>query len=243
MAAGPADAVGVEVRALRKSFGDGPPLFDGLDLVVEPGESVALLGSSGVGKSTLIRIVAGLDRDVGGTVRIGGIPPAEAAMPGFVFQDPRLLPWLTAAENIRLAAPAITDGGIAALLARMGLDGQGGLLPGELSGGMQRRVALARALAVEPRLLLLDEPFVSLDRRLVRELHALVAGIVAERRLTSILVSHEPEDAARLATRAIRLEGRPARIVMDRRIDLAPGARDPVEVRRLADELDREAGG
>nr|WP_272490679.1 ABC transporter ATP-binding protein [Mesobacterium pallidum] len=222
-----------------KAFG-GVPVLGPLSLTLAPGEVLAVLGPSGVGKSTLLRLIAGLDRDYDGMVALDGRPPEAAPVPGIVFQDPRLLPWLSATENIRAVAPEVTRAEARALLAEMGLAGAEDRLPGALSGGMQRRVALARALAVSPRLLLLDEPFVSLDRPLARELLALVARIVADRGPSVVLVTHEPEDAARLADKVVVLGGSPATIRRKLRIDQPRADRDAGTIRALTTDFGAE---
>ena len=231
-------ALTVDIR--EKGFGDRP-LFAGLRLAIAPGETVALVGPSGVGKSTLLRLIAGIDRDFTGSIRIDGQPAAQAPAPGFVFQEPRLLPWLTAAANIRAVSPATTPAAALDLLARMGLGDAATALLRELSGGMQRRVALARALAVNSRLLLLDEPFVSLDRKLARDLTEVLATLIADRHPTVILVSHDPEDAAALADRVIRIAGRPARVVLDEPIPQSRADRSPADIRRIAARLEEAA--
>lgn len=228
-------AVSIDIRAKRFDGATGL-LFEGLRLDVAAGEVLALVGPSGVGKSSLLRMIAGLDTDFDGAITVFGQPAHKGPPPGFVFQDPRLLPWLSAAANIRAVSPATSLAEAASLLGEMGLAGFENALPGSLSGGMQRRVALARALAVEPRLLLLDEPFVSLDRKLVRELHEVICRIVDDRRPTLILVSHDPEDAARLADRVILLQGRPARIVADINVKTPRAARDPATVLEIVAE-------
>ncbi len=217
MASGP----GIKIRLKEKRFANSDvPLFKGLDLDIAPASVTSLVGPSGVGKSTLLRMIAGIDTDFDGEVSVGGVPAREAPPPGFVLQDARLLPWLTALDNIRAVAPHIEPAQALALLDRVGLHGTANAFPHELSGGMQRRVALARAMSVNASLLLLDEPFVSLDRLLVVELQTLFLELVEAERPTVVLVTHLAEDAARLADRAVVLEGRPAHIVSDMSIDI-----------------------
>lgn len=207
MAPGP----GLSIDIAEKRFPGTPPLFADFRLDIAPSSIVALFGPSGIGKSTLLRLLAGIDRDFAGSISVDGVPAHQAPPPGFVFQDPRLLPWLTARDNIRAASPAMSQAAADAVLARVGLADMATAWAHALSGGMQRRVALARAIATNPRLLLLDEPFISLDRALVDDMHQLIADLAATSGATIILASHHPEDAARLATRVITLAGRPAR--------------------------------
>src|SRR5215831_10587825 len=152
----------LDVAIKRKSFvaasGGNHRVLGELSFSLGAGEVAALVGPSGCGKTTLLRINAGLDRDYDGSVAL----PAHGTL-GMVFQEPRLLPWRTVEQNVRLAAPAATDASLDALFATLGLAAHRDHYPGELSLGLARRVALARAFAVEPDLLLLDEPFVSLD--------------------------------------------------------------------------------
>ena len=209
MAPGP----GLTISIAEKRFpGSDMPLFADFQLTVAAGSVVALHGPSGIGKSTLLRLIAGIDRDVTGTIHIDGIPAHEAPPPGFVFQDPRLLPWLTVRDNIRAASPTMSAETADAALARVGLADSATAWPRALSGGMQRRVALARAFATNARLLLLDEPFNSLDAALVDDMHQHLGDLIATSGATVIFASHNPADAARLADRVIMLQGRPARI-------------------------------
>lgn len=236
MAAGPE----VSVKVTRKAFtGAALPLFEDLSFTVAAGETAALIGPSGVGKSTLLRMIAGVE-PFEGEISVAGSPAGQGPLPGFVFQDPRLLPWRDAVGNVLAVAPGVPVAEARDLLGRMGLAGYEEALPSQLSGGMQRRVALARALAAGSGLLLLDEPFVSLDRQLARELQDVLARAIDAHGATAILVTHESEDAARLADRVIRLVGRPARISEDRLLPVPRALRGRAEIRALADRLDLE---
>jgi NitT/TauT family transport system ATP-binding protein/sulfonate transport system ATP-binding protein len=168
-----------------------------------------------VGKTTLLRLVAGVLAPQDGAVTVGGRDAAQAPVPGFVFQDARLLPWRTAAGNLALVAPGADPARIEAHLAMVGLAGRGSDLPGQLSGGMQRRLALARALLTGAGLLLLDEPFAALDRATAEEVIAAFEAVLARTTPTVILVSHDAGDVARLAGRLVVLAGAPARIAAD----------------------------
>ena len=202
----------LEARVARKSFrtasGQSVPVIADLSLVLEEGETGALIGPSGCGKSTLMRILAGLDRDFEGSVRI----PTHGRV-GMVFQEPRLLPWRSVEDNVRLAAPDASEAEVAALFAALGVSDHRMHFPSELSVGLARRTALARAFAVRPTLLLLDEPFVSLDAPLAGQLQRDLARLVESRGMIAVLVTHDIDEAIALADRIFVLSARPAHVV------------------------------
>jgi NitT/TauT family transport system ATP-binding protein len=174
------------------------------------GEVVALVGPSGCGKTTLLRIVSGLDREFQGSV----ILPAAGRL-GMVFQEPRLLAWRTVEQNVRLAASHASDDELAALFEMLELTAHRNHYPGELSLGLARRVALARAFAVDPDLLLLDEPFVSLDAALALRLREELAQLVDRYSIMTLLVTHNLDEAIGLADRLLFLSASPARILAE----------------------------
>lgn len=225
-------AVAVDRKEFRAATGGSVAVLQGLTLSLGKGEVGALVGPSGCGKTTLLRIVAGLDTDYTGTVAL----PDHGRL-GMVFQEPRLLPWRTVEQNVRLAAPSVTDATLDLLFGTLGLTAHRRHYPGELSLGLARRVALARAFAVDPDLLLLDEPFVSLDRALYDEIAKLFADVFETSACTAVLVTHAPEDAALLADRVIVLSGRPARIVADLDVPAPRKNRDPAFVAEFAARL------
>jgi NitT/TauT family transport system ATP-binding protein len=194
-----------EVRAKR--FGDRAVLRD-VAFAVAPGEIVAVAGPSGVGKTTLLRIVAGLDRRFEGRVE-------GAGRIGLVFQAPTLLPWRSALANVTLPA-RVADAEGRAALEEVGLGDRADAFPGQLSLGQQRRVGLARAFAAAPDLLLLDEPFVSLDAGAAERMRALALAMLARRGARALLVTHDLTEAAAMADRVLALAGQPAGLVLDR---------------------------
>lgn len=187
---------------------------------IREGEIVCLIGPSGAGKTTTLRILLGLDTDFTGEV-------AGAEQAGIVFQEPRLLPWRSVEHNIRLGLPkADRSRDLDALFARLGLTPWRGRFPGALSLGMQRRVALARALAGGPRVLVLDEPFVSLDDNAAAELRALVVDTVDAAGMSVLMVTHNVAEAIAIADRLLLVSRRPATLVADIALDRPRPQRD-----------------
>lgn len=192
----------IEVDIRAKAFGP-VQVLGALRFRLDAGQTLAILGPSGIGKSTLLRIIAGIDPAYSGAVRT----PARGAM---VFQDPTLLPWRSALDNLRIVHPVLTDAEARATLARVGLGDRGADFPGQLSLGQQRRLALARAFAGRPELLIMDEPFVSLDAATADEMLRLTETLIAETQPATVFVTHAPAEAARLADRVLHLAGQPA---------------------------------
>lgn len=199
-----ADGV-IEISIKRKAYKSTEVLRD-IDLSIGAGERVALLGPSGIGKSTLLRIAAGIDTQFEGQVR----RPERMAM---VFQEPTLLPWRSVRANLTLLHKGLSDDAAEAALETVGLAGKGALFPGQLSLGQQRRLALARAFASPPELLILDEPFVSLDKTLAGEMIGLTKSLLDTYAPTLLFVTHEPAEAVALGAAVRRLDGKPARLV------------------------------
>jgi NitT/TauT family transport system ATP-binding protein len=218
------DLAGVRVDGVVKSFGKGSGhtvALGGLDLEVPAGQFVCLLGRSGCGKSTLLNLLAGLDQPTAGSVDLGG---CRVAM---MFQDATLFPWLTAGGNIALAlklagVPRVQrPGRVAELLELMHLGGLEHRRPHELSGGMRQRVAMARALAQDASVLLMDEPFGALDAMTRDVLHDEIERIWRERNLTVLFVTHNVREAVRLGDRVVLMKPSPGRVDIDIDIDVA----------------------
>ncbi len=191
-----------------KRYPDAPEaLLGGVAWQATAGEFIAVTGPSGCGKTTLLNIIAGLDGDYQGRVEIDQSPPQHSADVSFVFQDPRLLPWRTVRENIMLVLRHAPHPGQTAdqMIRLVCLSGWEDAYPAQLSMGMARRVALARALAPCPRLLLLDEPFVSLDGSAAAALRLLLLQLLAETKAAAVFVTHNLDEALQLADRLLIL--------------------------------------
>ena len=215
---------------LDKVYGNGARALDDVSLDVEAGEIVALVGGSGCGKTTLLRLVSGLEAPTHGTVSVDGeaIAAPHPAV-GIVFQEPRLLPWLTVAQNIgfgleHLPASERRDLVEEALL-KVGLAGYGPRWPRELSGGQAQRVSIVRALVTKPKVLLMDEPFSALDALTRATLQDHLLALWEASQPTLLLVTHDVEEAAALADRAVVMQPRPGRIFADIPVPL-PRPRD-----------------
>jgi NitT/TauT family transport system ATP-binding protein len=243
-------APAIRLTGVTKVYGSGRSALLALDkvsLTVTPGEFVCLIGASGCGKSTLLSLVAGLDSATSGEVSTGG------QRVSLMFQEPALFPWLSAARNVELALrarrvpKAVRREQTADLLHTVNLDGFGDKRPHELSGGMRQRVAMARALAQDADVLLMDEPFGALDAMTRDLLHDELERICAERTLTVLFVTHNVREAVRLGDRVIVLSSRPGRVIEEYQVPRnGPRRIDSVEVAELAgritDRLREEMG-
>jgi NitT/TauT family transport system ATP-binding protein len=236
---------GLQVAIRHKTYGsNGVRAIEALSLDVAEGEFVALVGPSGAGKTTLLNVVSGVDPDFDGDLQLDDRPlhrnGDDRGRLGFLFQDSRLMPWLSVLDNVQLVlgrgdaarARAVT------LVREVGLADFAHAYPGQLSGGMQRRVGLARAFAVEPQLLLMDEPFQSLDAPTADYLRGLLMKLWNETRPIVLFVTHSLREALALADRVVFLSDRPAHMLFDLTVGLPRPRRleDPA-VNALHDDL------
>ncbi len=232
----------LRLAGLGKVFGSGPlavRALGGLDLEVRPGEFVAVVGGSGCGKSTMLSLVAGLEPPTSGTVEaVGGV--------ALMFQESTLLPWLTAAQNVELALrlrgveQAERRTRARELLGKVRLGRHLDKRPHELSGGMRQRVALARVLAQEAAVVLMDEPFGALDAMTRDQMHDLIESVWLDTGFTALFVTHNVREAVRLADRSILMGSRPGRIIHEQPNPLPrPRRMDSPTVAAMASDLTR----
>ncbi len=231
---GPRPAISLQRvgKDFRLDRGTTVRALDDLTLEVEDGQFIALIGPSGCGKSTALRLMAALEEPTSGAVLIEGAHPREAVRDrrlGVAFQDHALLPWLNAWDNIalsfRIAAQKVDEDRVRSLVELVGLEGFEQARPKHLSGGMKQRVAIARALALAPDILLLDEPFGSLDAVTRRRLNLELQAIWVEQSVTTVLITHAVDEAVFMADRVYVLSPRPGRVSLVREIPF-PRPRD-----------------
>lgn len=218
MTASRATSHSLEIRDLAKSFvinGNRLAVFRGIDLTIEPGELVVIVGESGSGKTTLLRIVAGLETADEGSVVVGGRQVEGLNTEcGIVFQEPRLLPWLVVRKNVSIGLElrklprAAIERTVAQFLDLVGLREFASAYPSQLSGGMAQRVGIARALAINPEILLLDEPLGALDAMTRMRMQGELERIWLERKVTTVMVTHDIEEAVYLADKIVVMSSR-----------------------------------
>jgi len=223
--------VSVARKALRSASGQTRVVLQDVAFSLRKGEICALLGPSGCGKTCLLRIISGLDSDFDGHI----VLPSPHKV-GMVFQEPRLLPWRSVAQNLRLVGSS-SENDLAEIAAALRLSKHLDHFPGELSLGLARRVAIARAFAVKPDLLLLDEPFVSLDAALSAQLREELLALVLKRKATTLIVTHDVEEAISIAGRIIVLSAAPGRILADQIIEAPRQALTEARAVKMKEEI------
>jgi len=217
----------IELTGVSKRFGERPIVLDSISLTVAKQEFVSIIGPSGCGKSTILKLIAGLTPATGGTICVDKKTPQYAReIISFVFQDATLLPWRTVTDNIALGLELEGAPGkkreetIAALLELVGLKHVGKSYPRELSGGMKMRVSIARALATNPRVMLLDEPFAALDEMSRDRLNEEILRLRAEQKWTAVFVTHSVSEAVFLSDRVVVLAPNPGRLYAQFAVEL-----------------------
>jgi sulfonate transport system ATP-binding protein len=223
--------VSIARKALRTASGQTRVVLHDVAFSLRKGEICAVLGPSGCGKTMLLRIISGLDSDFEGRV----VLPSPHRI-GMVFQEPRLLPWRSVAQNLRLGGSS-SENDLPEIAAALRLSKHLDHFPGELSLGLARRVAIARAFAVKPDLLLLDEPFVSLDAALAAQLREELLALVLKRNATTLIVTHDVAEAISLADRIIVLSAAPGHILSDRIIEAPRQALTEARAVKMKEEI------
>jgi NitT/TauT family transport system ATP-binding protein len=199
-------------NAVSKSFANGVKALDRASFTLDRGEFLSLVGPSGCGKSTALRLIAGLTEPSDGTIEWSGARPSV----GFVFQDAALMPWATVERNVRLPLDLKGNAGadkVREALELVGLGSFAGAYPRELSGGMRMRVSIARALAADATLLLMDEPFAALDELTRERLNDELRALWASRKLTVVFVTHSIYESVYLSSRVVVMSPRPGRVI------------------------------
>ena len=225
--------VAIKGRTFRMANAETLHAVDGLDFSLPANSFTCIVGPSGCGKTTTLRMILGLDKEYEGSIQLPGDGPVAA-----VFQEPRLLPWRTVEQNIRLVLPKSREqDSLDDLFAVLGLTDLRDFYPNQLSLGLARRVALARAFVLRPQLLVLDEPFVSLDESTAQRLRILLLDLWQARPTTILMVTHNAEEAAALADRILVFSERPARIVQTIEIETPRAQRDPLLVESVVTRL------
>jgi NitT/TauT family transport system ATP-binding protein len=221
----------VEFKSVTKRYGDGPLILDDIKLTAQAGEFITLIGPSGCGKSTLLRLIAGLSPITNGQISIAGCAPSdEATEIAFVFQEPTLLPWLNVAANVELPQKlrhlSLNDRVKARdkALELVKLADRGSAFPRQLSGGQKMRVSIARALTLNPKILLLDEPFGALDEMTREHLNEELLSIREQQEWTAFFVTHSVMEAVFLSHRILIISANPGRIAHEVIVDF-PGHR------------------
>jgi NitT/TauT family transport system ATP-binding protein len=256
----PASHPAIEMAAVSKQFrlgrGQIVEALSGFSLRLDPGQFVAVIGPSGCGKSTALRLLAGLERPDEGLVRLAGRPPEDVVREGrlgVAFQEHALLPWLTVWGNIalpfKIRGKRVDEAHVRGLVELVGLTGFEKARPKHLSGGMRQRVSIARALALHPDFLLLDEPFGSLDAVTRRQLNLELQALWALGGITTVLVTHSVEEAILLADRIAVVSGRPGRVVLEQDVPFTRPRQREIEhepafralMQELTDALDAAA--
>jgi sulfonate transport system ATP-binding protein len=223
--------VAISRKTLQTASGQTRDILRDVAFTLRQGEVCALLGPSGCGKTTLMRIVARLD-----TAFEGRLVLPSRNKTGMVFQEPRLLPWRSVAQNLRLVGTS-SEGELTEIVAALHLSKHLDHFPGELSLGLARRVAIARAFAVKPDLLLLDEPFVSLDAALAARLREELLTLVLTRKTTTLIVTHDVGEAIAIADRIIVLSPAPGRLIADRTIEAPRGAMTDARAAKMKETI------